>query len=204
MACFWETWLILVIGCALGKSCNARAFKFACDKLMSGHDPCNVWKYVVPGADPEDIRMYMEVEKKFKKRPNEFVVKCLRSTSQVESFNAELAGIWGSGTNMGTLLTDFEALDRIIFWDLRTLAGIRGLPFIMSSNIGRLAAIRALRRQLKLPDKYKLVPYMEDMRSLALATPFGFEAMRLSMDPSGQDIILQGVTHFTEPVELSA
>ena len=68
----------------------------------------------------------------------------------------------------------------------------QSLPLLMSSEIGRLAAIRALREHLNLPDKYKLVPHMGDLPSLAKATPFGFEAMQMAIDPSGQDIILQG------------
>lgn len=136
--------------------------------------------------------MYMDVEKKFKTRPNQVVVKCLRSTSQVEGFDAEMVDIWGSGTNMSPHLADFKFLDMIICWDLMTLAAIRSLPLVMSSDIGRLAAIRALREHLNLPDKYKLVPHMGDLPSLAKATPFGFEAMQMAIDPSGQDIILQG------------
>ena len=110
-------------------------------------------------ADPPGIDM--AVQNWFKMKLSVTVVKSNRSTSQVEGFNSEMVCIWGSGTNMSTLLADFKLMAMITWWDLRTIAGISGLLFIANSDIARLAAIRALRRELKLPDKYCLVPYLE-------------------------------------------
>ena len=54
--------------------------------------------------------MYMAVQKQFKKKPSEVVVKSMRSTSQVEGFNAEMVQIWVSGSNMSPRLADFKLL----------------------------------------------------------------------------------------------
>ncbi|KAL3157327.1 hypothetical protein ABBQ32_011811 [Trebouxia sp. C0010 RCD-2024] len=142
-------------------------------------------------SDPANLDMYMAVQKQFKKKPSEVVVRSMRSTSQVEGFNAEMVQIWGSGSNMSPRLADFKLLELGCHWDLRILADIKGLSNPIVTDIGKLTAIRALRRDLGLPDKF-LVPFEEDLPSLADAVPFGFEAMQLQLDPTQTEGLLEG------------
>ena len=60
------------------------------------------------------------------------------------------------------------------------------------TDIGKIVAVRALRRELDLPDKYLLVPLEEDLPSLADATPFGFEGLQLQVDPTGTQRLVEG------------
>ena len=94
---------------------------------------------------------------------------------------------------MSPLLADLKLLAMITWWNLRTLAGTKALPNIASIDISRVAAIRALRKDLELPDKYPLVPCLEDLPKLADATPFGFEALQMQVDPSAKEVNLQGM-----------
>ncbi|KAL0020216.1 hypothetical protein WJX77_003786 [Trebouxia sp. C0004] len=70
---------------------------------------------------------------------------------------------------------------------------LKGFPTPPVTYLGRMAAVRALRRDLGMLDKYKLVPYEEDLPSLADTTPFGFEAMQLQLDPEATNVLLEGV-----------
>jgi hypothetical protein len=136
--------------------------------------------------------MHMAVQKLFKRKPSELVVKSLRSTSQVEAFNSLMVQIWGSGTNLSPPLADFKLSELGTHQNLRILGELKGLPTPPVTDLGRMAAVRALRRELALPDKYRLVPYEEDLPSLADATPFGFEAMQLQLDPEATNVLLEG------------
>ena len=56
--------------------------------------------------------------------------------------------------------------------------------------------MRVLRKALKLPDRYRLIPFPEGRPSLAASQPFGFEAMQLQMDRSGTQTLVDGITSF--------
>lgn len=116
----------------------------------------------------------MAVQKQFKKKRGELVVKSIRSTSQVEGFSAEMVQVWGSASNMSPRLADFKLMQLGCHWDLRILADIKCLSDPIVTDISKLTAIRALRRDLGLPDKCMLVPFEEDLPSQADAIPFGF------------------------------
>lgn len=150
-------------------------------------------------ADPDNINLYMVVQKQFKRKPSELVVKSMRSTSQVEGFNSELVQIWGTGSNMSPRSADFKLAELVTHWNLRGSADIKGLPDPRVTDIGKLVAVRALRSDLGLPDKYLLVPLEQDLPSLAAAVPFGFEGLQLQLDPTGTKRLLEGyIAHIKE------
>ena len=134
----------------------------------------------------------MAVQKQFKRKPSELVVKSMRTTSQVEGFNSLMVLIWGTGSNMSPRTANFKLAELGTHWDLRISGDIKGLPDPIVTDIGKLASVRALRRELGLPDKYLLVPLEEDLPSLADAVPFGFEGLQLQVDPTGTEVLLEG------------
>ncbi|DBA98266.1 TPA: hypothetical protein ACH3X1_001189 [Trebouxia sp. C0004] len=100
--------------------------------------------------------------------------------------------IWGSGTNLSPPLAHFKLSELGTHQNLRIMGELKGFPTPPVTYLGRMAAVRALRRDLGMLDKYKLVPYEEDLPSLADTTPFGFEAMQLQLDPEATNVLLEG------------
>ena len=143
-------------------------------------------------ADPDNIDLYMAVQKQFKRKPSKLVVKSMRSTSQVEGFNSEMVQIWGTGNNMSPRSAEFKLAELGTHWNLRISGDIKGLPNPSVTDIGKLVAVRALRGQLGLPDKYQLVPLEKDLPALADAVRFGFEGLLLQLDPLGTKQLLEG------------
>ncbi len=133
----------------------------------------------------------MAVQKLFKRKLSE-LVKSLRSTSQVEAFNSLMVQIWGSWTNLSPPLADFKLSELGTRQNVRIMGELKGLPTPPVTDLRRMADVRALRRDLGMPDKYKVVPCEEDLPSLADATPFGFEAMQLQLDPEATNVLLEG------------
>lgn len=141
-------------------------------------------------SDPAGLNLVLTFQKKFKTKAPETVEQSLRGSNHVESWNSEMVLV-GSGNNNSCGLMDTKLVDESTRHNGKRECLIKGLDEPPTADVLKMACIRQMRQECKLPDKYTHIPCLPDLPEQA--DPVGFQAMMAGLNPEDSDLVLAGM-----------